>query len=299
MGLAAPLLPPAFDYAAPKSLPEAIDLLKSRGEGAKIIAGGQSLIPLLKLRLAAPSLLIDIGRIPGLEYIKESEGSLRMGALTRMADVEASALVGRRYPIIHDASAVIADPIVRNLGTVGGNVSHGDPSNDLPAVMLALDAEFGVLGPSGSRGVAARDFFLDTYSVALGHEEILTELRVPLPPPHSGGAYLKIEKKVADFATAGAAVFLRLDPRGECVSAGIGLTAVGPKAIKASKAEEALVGSKATDREAVKKASALAAEESDPASDIRGTAEYKRDLVRLLVARGVKRANERARGGQR
>ena len=299
MGLAAPLLPPAFDYAAPKSLPEAIDLLKSRGEGAKIIAGGQSLIPLLKLRLAAPSLLIDIGRIPGLEYIKESEGSLRMGALTRMADVEASVLVGRRYPIIHDASAVIADPIVRNLGTVGGNVSHGDPSNDLPAVMLALDAEFGVLGPSGSRAIAARDFFLDTYSVALGHEEILTELRVPLPPPHSGGAYLKIEKKVADFATAGVAVFLRLNPKGECVSVGIGLTAVGPKAIKASKAEEALVGSKATDRDAVKKASALAAEESDPASDIRGTAEYKRDLVRLLVAKGVKRANERAKGGQR
>ena len=293
------MLPPAFDYAAPKSLPEAIDLLKSRGEGAKIIAGGQSLIPLLKLRLAAPSLLIDIGRIPGLEYIKESEGSLRMGALTRMADVEASVLVGRRYPIIHDASAVIADPIVRNLGTVGGNVSHGDPSNDLPAVMLALDAEFGVLGPSGSRAIAARDFFLDTYSVALGHEEILTELRVPLPPPHSGGAYLKIEKKVADFATAGVAVFLRLNPKGECVSVGIGLTAVGPKAIKASKAEEALVGSKATDRDAVKKASALAAEESDPASDIRGTAEYKRDLVRLLVAKGVKRANERAKGGQR
>ena len=293
------MLPPAFDYAAPKTLPEAIALLKTRGEGAKIIAGGQSLIPLLKLRLAAPSMLIDIGRIPGLEYIEESGGFLRIGALTRMADVEASPLLVRKYPMIHDASAVIADPIVRNLGTVGGNVSHGDPANDLPAVMLALGAEFAALASSGPRTVAARDFFLDTYSVALGHEEILTELRVPVPPPRSGGAYLKVEQKVADFATAGVAVFLRLNPRGECISAGIGLTAVGPKAIRAAKAEEALVGRKGTDGEAVKKAADLAAEAADPATDIRGTAEYKRDLVRLLVARGVKRACERAKGGAR
>ena len=299
MRLGAQLLPPAFDYAAPKTLPEAIDLLRSRGEGAKIIAGGQSLIPLLKLRLAAPSVLVDIGRIPGLEYIRESEGFLRMGALTRMADMEASPLLTRKYPMIHDASAVIADPIVRNLGTVGGNVSHGDPANDLPAVMLALDAEFVALGPSGQRKVAARDFFLDTYSVALGHEEILTELRVPAPPSRSGGAYLKVEQKVADFATAGAAVFLRLDSKGECLGAGVGLTAVGPKAIKATKAEDALVGRKGTDREAVKNAAALAAEAADPVSDIRGTAEYKRDLVRLLVTRGVKQAYGRAKGGVR
>lgn len=293
------MLPPTFDYAAPKTLPEAVELLKSRGEGAKVIAGGQSLIPLLKLRLAAPSLLVDIGRIPGLEYIRESGGFLRMGALTRMADVEASPLLAKKYPILHDASALIADPIVRNLGTVGGNLSHGDPANDLPAVMLAMDAEFSALGPSGSRTVAARDFFLDTFSVALGHEEILTELVVPLPPPRSGGAYLKVEQKVADFATAGAAVFLRLNPKGECVSAGIGLTAVGPKAIKAAKAEEALVGTRATDREALKNAAALAAEASDPVTDIRGTAEYKQALVSLLVARGVKRAYERAKGGDR
>ena len=299
MGLTPPLLPPTFDYAAPKTLPEAIDLLKSRGEGAKIIAGGQSLIPLLKLRLAAPSTLIDIGRIPGLEYIRESEGFLRMGALTRMADVEASPLLGRKYHMIHDASAVIADPIVRNLGTVGGNVSHGDPANDLPAVLLALDAEFEVQGPSGPRTVAARDFFLGTYSVALGHEEILTELRVPIPPPRSGGAYLKVEQKVADFATAGVAVFLRLNPRGGCIGAGIGLTAVGPKAIKATKAEEALVGRKPADREAVRNAAAMAAEASDPASDIRGTAGYKRDLVRHLVAKGVKLAYDRAKRGGR
>jgi aerobic carbon-monoxide dehydrogenase medium subunit len=291
------LLPPRFDYAAPSSLSEAIDLLRTHGEGAKIIAGGQSLIPLLKLRLAAPTLLVDIGRIPGLEYVRESDGFLRLGALTRMADVEASELLRMKYPMIHDASTVIADPLVRNLGTVGGNLSHGDPANDLPAVMLALDAEFALTGPSGPRTVRARDFFLDTFTVALGHEDILVEIRVPLPSPRSGGAYLKVEQKVADFATAGAAVFLRVNARSECESVGIGLTAVGPRAIKPLQAEEALRGQKPTDREAVKRVAKLAAEASDPASDIRGTAEYKRDLVRLLVTRAIRLAYGRARKG--
>ena len=293
----ASLLPPAFDYAAPKTLAEAIDLLKRGGDGAKVIAGGQSLVPLLKLRLAAPTLLVDIGRMPGLEYVRESKGFLRLGAMTRMADLEDSELLTRRYPTIHDASTVIADPIVRKSGTVGGNVSHGDPANDLPAVMLALDAEFAATGPSGVRTIRARDFFLDTFTVALSHEEILTEIRVPLPSPNSGGAYLKVEQKVADFATAGAAVFLRMSSSGECESAGIGLTAVGPSAIKATRAEEALRGRKPTDREAVKEAAMLAAEASNPTSDIRGTSEYKRDLVKILVTRGLKRAYERARRG--
>ena len=291
------MIPPAFDYAAPKTIAEAVELLKSRGDGAKVIAGGQSLIPLLKLRLAAPTILVDIGRVPALDYIRESDGSLRLGALVRMADVEASELMREKYQVIHDASAVIADPQVRNLGTVGGNVSHGDPGNDLPAVMLALGAEFAVTGPSGVRAIKARDFFLDTFTVALSQDEILTEIQVPLPPPRSGGAYLKVEQKVADFASAGAAVFLRMNDRGECESAGIGLTAVGPKAIKAIRAEEALRGKEPTDAQAVKEAAELAAEASDPVSDIRGTADYKRGLVRLLVSRGLKRASERARRG--
>lgn len=288
------MLPPSFDYAVPKTLPEAIDLLKSKGEGAKVIAGGQSLIPLLKLRLAAPTLLVDIGRLPGLDYIRESDGFLRLGALTRMADVEASDLLKRRYPIIHDASLVIADPTVRNLGTVGGNVSHGDPSNDLPAVMLALDAEFAATGPSGVRAIKARDFFLDTYTVALAHEEVLTEIRVPISSSPSGGAYLKVEQKVADFAAAGAAIFMRMGDGGVCESAGIGLAAVGPRPIKATGAEEALRGKRPTDAEAVKEAAALAADASDPMSDIRGTSDYKRELVKLLVARGLKKASGRA-----
>ncbi len=288
------MLPPRFDYAAPATLSEAIELLKTKGEGAKVIAGGQSLIPLMKLRLAAPALLVDIGRIPGLDYVRESDGFLRIGALTRMVDVEGSELLRGKYQIIHEASTVIADPLVRNLGTVGGNVSHGDPANDLPAVMLALDAEFAATGPSGVKSIKARDFYLDTFIVALGHEDILTEVRAPLWSPRSGGAYLKVEQKVADFATAGAAVFLRLNPKGECESLGIGLTAVGPKAIKATEAEEAFRGQKPTDKEAVKRVAKLAEEASNPQSDIRGTAEYKRDLVRLLVTRAMKLAFGRA-----
>ncbi|MDG6901071.1 MAG: xanthine dehydrogenase family protein subunit M [Nitrososphaerota archaeon] len=291
------MLPPAFDYAAPRSISEAVDLLKRGGEGAKVIAGGQSLLPLLKLRLTLPTLLVDISRIPGLEYMREAEGSLRLGAMTRMADLEASSLLKRKYRIIHDASKVIADPLVRNLGTVGGNISHGDPANDMPAVTLALDAEFEATGPAGTKKIRARDFFLDTYSVALDHEDILTEIRFPQAASRSGSAYLKVEQKVADFAAAGVGVFLRVDAKGECDRVGIGLTAVGPKAVKATKAEDALLGQKPTDREAVKSAAVLAAEASTPTSDIRGTAEYKRGLVKLLTARAVKLAYGRLRGG--
>ena len=288
------MIPPSFDYAAPKSLAEAIDLLKSGGGEAKVLAGGQSLIPLLKLRLASPKLLVDMGRIPGLEYIGESEGFLRLGALTRMAEVASSDLLRNRYPIIHDASIVIADPLVRNLGTVGGNISHGDPANDLPAVMLALNAEFEAIGPSGRRTIKAHDFFLDSFTVALYHDELLTEVRVPVPPPRSGGSYQKLEQKVADFATAAVAVQLSLNPRGECESLGIGLTAVGPTAIRARDAEEALKGKKPTDRDAIDMVAVLAAQASDPASDMRGTIEYKKKVVKRLVGKALKIAYQRS-----
>jgi carbon-monoxide dehydrogenase medium subunit len=184
--------------------------LLSKQEGAKVIAGGQSLIPLLKLRLASPALLVDINRIPGLNRIEESGEFLRIGALARMSEVEASGLIKKRYPIIHDAAEVIGDPLVRNLGTMGGNVSHGDPNNDMPAVMLALGAQFVATGTGGERTIRAQEFFTDTFTVALGHDEILTEIRVPKHYPGSGGCYLKLEQKVADFATAGAAVQGRL-----------------------------------------------------------------------------------------
>ncbi len=290
------MIPSSFDYVSPKSLKEAVGLLESKGEGAKIIAGGQSLIPLMKLRLASPSVLIDLGRIPGLNYLREEAGALRIGAMTRMSDVAASEMLRKKYPIIQDAAKVIADPLIRNLGTMGGNVSHGDPTNDMPAVMLALGADFFALGPSGERTIGVRDFFLDAFSVALEHNEILTEIRVPTTPPRSGGSYLKIEQKVADFATAGVAVQITLSKVGQCETVGIGLTAVGPKAIEAKDAEDSLVGVRPTDTASVRKAAQLAADASDPASDIRGTADYKRSLVKLLVTRGVKVAYARSQG---
>jgi carbon-monoxide dehydrogenase medium subunit len=293
------LIPASFEYTAPQTLAEAIDLLRSRGEGAKVLAGGQSLIPLLKLRLAAPTMVIDINGIPGLDYIREEGGFLRIGALTRMADVEASNLLTRRYPIFHDASSVIADPIVRNLGTVGGNLSHGDPANDIPAVLLALGGRLVATGPSGERVIEAQSFFVDSFTTALSHDEILTEVRVPSPVGRSGGAYIKHELKVADFATAGVAVQLTVNAHGLCQSIGIGLTAVGATAIKAKEAENAMVGEKLTDPNAVSEAARLAAEATDPASDIRGTAEYKREVTKLLLAQAIRKAYERARSQRR
>ena len=290
------MIPPSFDYAAPKSLSEAVALLRKQ-EGAKVIAGGQSLIPLLKLRLASPALLVDINRIPGLDRIEESGDFLRIGALARMAQVGASSLIEKRYPILHDAAEVVGDPLVRNLGTMGGNVSHGDPNNDMPAVMLALGAQFVATGPAGERTIGAQEFFTDTFTVALGHDEILTEIRIPKRSPGSGGCYLKLEQKVADFATAGAAVQVRVGKGGSCEYAGIGLTAVGPTAIKATKAEGAILGKKPTDRAALGEMARLAAQASDPASDIRGTAAYKREVVGLLVTRAFKKACERAKAG--
>ncbi len=295
------MIPPSFEYASPTSMSEALSLLKQGGENAKILAGGQSLIPLMKLRLASPTLLVDINRIPGLEYIRESGGYLRIGALTRMADVEASDLIMRRYPIIHDASAEIADPTVRNLGSVGGNISHGDPANDLPSVMLALEAEFLAQGPSGGRTIKAEDFFVDTFTTALDHNEILAEIRVPMASPRSGGSYLKLEKRIGDFAIAGSAVQLSLNSRGDCERLGVGLTAVGPTAIRAKKAEEVLKGKKLTDEGAIKRVGDLAAEAANPTSDLRGPADYKKEMVKVLTIRALKRAYQRAqtqRGGQ-
>jgi carbon-monoxide dehydrogenase medium subunit len=293
------LIPPQFEYAAPKTLQEAVELLRTNGEGAKVLAGGQSLIPLLKLRLASPSLLVDMSRIPGLDYIRESEESLTLGAMVRVASLLESSLLRTKYPVIYEAAKTIADPLVRNLGTVGGNLSHGDPSNDLPAVMLALGAELAATGPTGDRVVKAEGFYLDAFTTALARYEILTEARVPVPPPRSAGTYLKVEMKVADFATVGVAVQVTTSRTSEFTRVGIGLTAVGPTVIKAKKAEEALLGKKITDAEAVNEAAAKAGEASNPTTDIRGTAEYKRSLVRLLVSRALKISSKRAEVGAR
>jgi carbon-monoxide dehydrogenase medium subunit len=290
------MIPRSFEYSAPGTLDEAVSLLQKLGSEAKILSGGQSLIPMMKLRLASPSYIIDINRIPGLDYISENGASVRIGALARESDLEVSPVVKSRCPILIDTSLVIADPLVRNQATVCGNLAHGDPANDHPATMLALGAGIIVLGPRGEREIPVENFFTGLFSTDLQPDEILKEIRIPTPPPMSGGVYLKLERKVGDYATAGVAVQLSLDASGACRRAGIGLTNVGFSPLKASQTEAFLAG-KSLDQATIKQAAELAASESQPIDDIRGPAEYKRDVVRVLTARALNRAYERAKKG--
>jgi len=288
------MIPAAFDYHAPNTIGEATALLARLGEDAKILSGGQSLIPLMKLRLASPAHVVDINGIPGLSGIREADGFLRIGALIRESELEESELMRTRYPLLHDTSKVIADPVVRNLATVGGNLAHGDPANDHPATMLALGAEVVAIGTKGERRIAIGSFFTGPFETSLKPDEILVEIRIPQPAARSGGAYLKLERKVGDFATAAVAVQLTLAANGACDQVGIGLTNVGLTSIKATKAEAALKG-KAPDEATIKRAAELAAEAAEPSADLRGSVEYKKDLVRVLTARALRRALERAR----
>jgi carbon-monoxide dehydrogenase medium subunit len=287
------MIPPSFEYLRPKTIPEAIQMLEEHGDAAKILSGGQSLIPMMKLRLARPGYLIDINRIAGLSYIKEEGGYLKIGGLTREAELEHSPLVRSKYPILADTTHVIADPQVRNLATVGGNLAHGDPANDHPATMIALGAEVVANGPKGERVIPIESFFVSLFLTALAPDEILTEVRVPIPPRRSAGAYLKLERKVGDFATAAVAAQLTLDEKGACQRAGIGLTNVGATPVKAKKAEAVLYG-KEVDDATVTRAAELAAEEAEPSSDLRGPAEYKRGLVKELARRALALARDRA-----
>jgi aerobic carbon-monoxide dehydrogenase medium subunit len=290
------MIPRSFEYFSPRTLDEAVALLKKLGPEAKLLSGGQSLIPMMKLRLVSPEYIVDINRIPGLDYVSESDGQLRIGALAREHQIESSETVKSRFPILADTAKVIADPLVRSQATVCGNLAHGDPANDHPATMLALGATVVATGPKGQREIAIEDFFPGLFTTALEPEEILTEIRIPFPPPRSGGAYLKLERKVGDFATAGVAVQITLDEAGACKRAGLGLTNVGLTPIKAKQTEAFLTGKK-LDAAAIQQAAELAASESQPMDDIRGSAEYKRDLVRVLAARALATALDRAKGG--
>jgi carbon-monoxide dehydrogenase medium subunit len=289
------MIPASFEYAAPQALDAAIALLQEHGANAKILAGGHSLIPLMKLRLATPGYLIDINHITGLDGIREADGFLRIGALVREADLEDSDLVQRRCPLLVDASSVIADPLVRNLATVGGNLAHADPANDHPAVMLALNALIVATGAEGERRIPIQEFFVDTFETALGPAELLTEILIPSPPPRSGGSYQKLERKVGDYAIAGVAAQLTLAEDGTIAAAGIGLTNVGPTAIKALDAGATLIGRQPTP-DVLAEAARAAASAADPTSDLRGPADYKRDMVRVLTVRALNQALERARG---
>jgi len=289
------VIPGSFDYVRPKSLSEAVALLGKNPE-AKILAGGHSLIPMMRFRMATPPMLIDINQLSELAYIREDGDWLRIGAMTREADVDRSELVRKRYPLLADTARVVADPLVRNLATIGGNIAHADPANDHPATMLAYGAQVVATGPKGERTLGISDFFRGAFETALASGEILTELRIPKAQPRGGGAYLKLERKVGDYATAAVAVQLALDGDGSVASAGIGLTNVGLTPIFAKAAADSLKGKKPGESvfaEAAKRASDAA----EPIDDHRGSEDYKRHLVRTLTHRALTSAIQRAEGG--
>ncbi len=289
------MIPAAFDYHAPTTLKEAVALLSQHRDDGKVLSGGQSLLPLLKLRLGQVGHLIDIGRIPGLEYIKEEGGMRKIGGRTRESALERSELVRARYPILLDTAQVIADPLVRNMATVGGNLAHGDPGNDHPATMIALGAQVVAVGPKGERVIPIDDFFLGLFQTALQADEILTEIRIPTPPARSRGAYFKLERKVGDFATAAAAAQVTLAASGAVERVGLALTNVGPRPVRSAAAEKFLTGKK-PDAASIGEAARLAAQASSPSADRRGSVEYKREMARVMAARALKKAVERAGG---
>jgi len=290
------MIPAPFDYHRPASLEEAIGLLTKHGAQAKLLSGGMSLLPTLKLRLGSFAHLVDINRIPGLDGIREEGGFLRIGAMTRQAALERSELIRKKYPILADAVPLIADPLVRNRGTVGGNVANGDPANDQPAIMIALGATLVARGPKGERTIAANKFYTGLYETALARDEILTEIRVPMPPARSGGAYQKLKRKTGDFAVAAVAVQLALDAKGAVASAGIALTNAGPTPLEAADAARFLAG-KTPDAKTIAEAAKMAAARSNPSADHRGSIEYKKEMARVLAARALQTAFERAGRG--
>jgi aerobic carbon-monoxide dehydrogenase medium subunit len=285
------MIPAAFDYHRPSTLDEALKLLKQHGDDAKVLSGGMSLLPMLKLRLASVAHLIDINRVPGLDYIREEKGMLCIGAMTRQSALERSDLVRTKYPILADAVPLIADPLVRNRGTIGGNVANGDPGNDQPAIMIALGATFVARGAK-ERTVPANQFYKGLYSTALAPGEILTEIRIPAPAPKSGGAYAKLKRKTGDFAVAAAAVQLTLNAKGAVERCGIALTNAGLTPVEASDAMKFLTG-KTPDDKTIMDAAKMAAAKSSPSADVRGSVEYKKEMARVLTARALKKAVER------
>ncbi len=289
------MIPGKFDYYAPTSVDEAIDMLVTHGSEAKILAGGQSLIPAMRYRLAVPEVLIDINGLTDLNYLKQVNGHLAIGAMCREVDLEESDVVQSQYHLLADAAEVIADPLVRNQATVGGNIAHADPANDHPAVMLAYDATVVAKGPSGERTIPIDSFFTDLFESALSEQELLTEIRIPTPGANSGGAYVKLERKVGDYAIGAVAVQLTLAADGTVAAARIGLTNVYYMPMRATGAEAALIGQDPSDEAVLEAAGIAAAAECDPSADLRGSAAYKRDVIRTLAKRAITKAVERAR----
>jgi carbon-monoxide dehydrogenase medium subunit len=279
--------PSRFDYVAPTSLEEVVEALGER-EGAKVVAGGQSLIPVLKLRIASVDTVVDINGVPGLDGIDEGPDGLTIGALVRHADAERSPALRDRYGVLGSTAPLVSDPLVRNRGTLCGSLAHADPQGDWGSAMLAARARVVARGPSGEREIPIDELFLGPFSTTIASDEVVTAVRLPDPGPRSGGTYLKLERKVGDFASAGVGVQVTLDD-GRVGQVGIGLTGVGPTNLRATAAEDALRGEAPTE-DAIGEAAALAAAAAEPLSDHRGTADYKRNVVRVFCARGLRTA---------
>lgn len=287
------MIPPSFAYHAPRSIGEALSLLTELGDDAKLLAGGHSLLPMMKLRFAQPGALIDINRIPELRGIREEGGLIRIGAMTTETELIGSILLQERLPLLPEAAQLIADPQVRNRGTIGGDIAHGDPGNDHPAIAMALDATFVLQGPKGERQVKAVDFFHGTYMTALAENEILTAILVAPFQAGTGYAYQKLKRKTGDWATAGAAVVLRM-AGGLVTQVSIGLTNVAPTALRARAAEAALMGKPLNDATLALTAQAVR-DICEPAEDLRGDIEYKTAMASEMVKRALRAAAARCR----
>jgi aerobic carbon-monoxide dehydrogenase medium subunit len=287
------MYPAAFEYLAPRGVGEAIEFLRRYGDDAKLLAGGQSLVPMMKLRVARPRYLIDIHRIADLNYIREEAGQMRIGAMARHVQIEESRLIGEKLPILREAASEIGDAQVRNRGTIGGGLAEADPSGDYGAVVLALNAELKCAGPGSERVIPAAEFFTFAYTTAMEPDEILTEIVFPLPDKSSAGVYLKLEKVAGDFAIASAAVQLSLDPNDACGQIGIGVTGAGTVPQKALFVETLLRGKEITP-ELIDEAGRLIQEGAEPIEDLRGSATYKKKALAAILRRALRTALQRA-----
>ena len=287
------MIPAGFDYHAPRSVADAIKLLGSLGPDAKLLAGGHSLLPMMKLRFATPSALIDLGRIPDLKGISQAGSEIRIGAMTTEHELLASKLIADKLPLLADGVGQIADPLVRYRGTIGGDICHGDPANDHPALMLALDASFVLSGPKGERIVKAEGYFVGLYETQAQADEILTQIRIPLPAAGTGWSYAKLKRKTGDFATAAAAVLLQMKG-GTVARVSMALTNAGPTPLKC-RAAESYLGGKPLDAATLDEAARLATEPCAPGVCLRGDADYKTAMAGEMVRRALLTAQSRAK----
>ncbi len=288
--------PAPFEYLAPDSLDAALDVLALHGGEAKLLAGGQSLIPVMNFRLAQPSLLVDLNRLQDSDYIREDGGGLRIGAMTRQRRLERDPLVRRLAPLLHEAVPFIAHPQIRNRGTVGGSLAHADPAAELPAVAVALDARFRLQRAGGERWVEARNFFTGLFTTVLEPDEMLVEVALPPPPPRTGWAFLEVARRHGDYAQVGIAARVSLDDAGLCREARLVYLSVGDGPVDAREAARMLVGTDLSDKVIAEAADKASREEMDPTGDIHASADFKRHLARVLTGRALRRASVRAGG---